>query len=163
MAEIEFNYEGNITVIHCTLNEKMKDIIKRLKNKTNNNFNNSIFLYGGSMIKEELNFSEQANSIDKERNKMCIIINKIGDDIDNNINNSNKVKTVICPQCQKNTYIEINDFKIILHDCENRHKSEEILFSEFEKTQNIDETKITCQQCNNTNKKITFNNSFLDV
>ena len=38
MAEIEFNYEGNITVIHCTLNEKMKDIIKRLKNKTNNNF-----------------------------------------------------------------------------------------------------------------------------
>ena len=160
MAEIEFNYEGNITVIHCTLNEKMKDIIKRLKNKTNNNFDNSIFLYGGSIIKEELNFSEQANSIDKERNKMCIIINRIGDDIDNNINNSNKVKTVICPQCQKSTYIEINDFKIILHDCENRHKSEEILFSEFEKTQNIDETKITCQQCNNANKKITFNNSF---
>ena len=160
MAEVEFNYEGNIIVIQCTLNEKLKDIIKRLKIKTNKNFDNSIFLYGGAKIKEELNFNEQANTIDKERNKMCIIINKISNDTDNNTTNSNKAKTVICPQCQESTYIEINDFKIILHDCKNGHKSEEILFSEFEKMQNIDETKIICQQCKNTNKAITFNNSF---
>ena len=123
------------------MNEKLKDIIKRLKSKTNKNFGNSIILYGGAKIKEELNFNEQANTIDKERNKMCIIINKISNDIDNNKINSNKAKTVICPQCQESTYIEINDFKIILHDCKYGHKSEEILFSEFEKIQNIDETK----------------------
>ena len=31
MAEAIFNYEGINTTIHCDLNEKMKDIIGRLK------------------------------------------------------------------------------------------------------------------------------------
>lgn len=160
MAEVEFNYEGTITVIQCTLSEKMKDIINRFKIKVNKNIDKTIFLYGGVQVKEELNFKEQANTLDKERNKMCIIVYKINA-IDNNKIHSNRPKTVICPQCKESTFIEINDdFKIILHDCINGHKSEEILFSEFEKMQKIDESTIICQQCKNSNKAITFNNSF---
>ena len=55
--------------------------------------------------------------------------------------------------------MEIEDFKITFN-CINEHKTEDILFSELENTQNIDESKIICEFCKNSNKSITYNNKF---
>ena len=159
MTEVEFKYEDSIIVIQCTLNEKMKDIIERYKSKMDKNLDNTVFLYNGEIVKGDLSLEDQANNADKQRNKMCILVNK-NNDIDNKEIHLNKSKTVICPQCQESIYMDIEDYKIKLHDCINGHKSEEILFSEFEKTQNIDESKIICQQCQNANKSTTFKNTF---
>ena len=94
MAEIEFNYEGSNTIIQCPLNEKMKDVIQRFKNKVLKN-GDFIFLYGGSQIKEELTFEEQANTLDKQRNKMSIIVNYKDDILVQK--NLKKSKYIICP------------------------------------------------------------------
>ena len=156
MAEVEFNYEGSNTIIQCPLNEKMKDVIQRFKNKVLKN-GDFIFLYGGSQIKEELTFEEQANTLDKQRKKMSIIVNYKDDILVQK--NLKKSKYIICPKCQESALMEIEDFKIAFN-CINEHKTEGILFSELENTQNIDESKIICELCENSNKSITFNNKF---
>ena len=66
MAQVEFIYNGVCTIILCNLNEKMKDIFQ---NK------NIFYIYDGKVgINAELTFVEVANSEDKRRNKMNIIV-----------------------------------------------------------------------------------------
>ena len=77
MSEAIFNYEGNNTVIQCETKEKMKDIIDRFLIKLENKENNLYYLYNGTKINYELTFYEQANDIDKKRNKMNILVTKM--------------------------------------------------------------------------------------
>jgi len=162
MAEIEFNYKGNKTIIQCNPNDKIKDIIKKFCTKIENDKDKMCFLYAGNRINEELTFREQANNIDKERKIMSILVS----DIMSNINNSNinksliKSKTVICPECKENIRIDIQEYKIKLYDCKNGHKRENILLNQFESTQFIDESKIICEICKTTNKSESYDKKF---
>ena len=54
----------------------------------------------------------------------------------------------------------MKDYKILLYECKNRHKSDKIILENFEETQKIDQSKIVCDNCKNTNKNETHNNSF---
>ena len=72
MASVNFSFNGLNTIILCLKNEKMKDICNRFSSKINKNLNEIYFLYGGQKIQYDLSFIEQANSLDKERNKMDI-------------------------------------------------------------------------------------------
>ena len=74
MASISFLYNGIETIIQCTTNEKIEDICKKFSTKINININNLQFLYGGQKIDYNFKFYEQANSLDKERNKMNILV-----------------------------------------------------------------------------------------
>ena len=162
MAEIEFNYKGNKTIIQCDPNDKMKDIIKKFCTKIENDKDKMCFLYAGNRINEELTFSKQANNIDKERKIMSILVS----DIMSNINNSNinksliKSKTVICPECKENIRIDIQEYKIKLYDCKNGHKRENIILNQFESTQFIDESKIICEICRTANKSESYDKKF---
>ena len=40
------------------------------------------------------------------------------------------------------------------------HKVNDILINDFEQTQNINEAKIICQNCNKINKSTSYNNIF---
>ena len=62
-------------------------------------------------------------------------------------------KHIICPKCQENICFIINDYKIYLSNCKNRHRINSILLDEFEKTQKIDLQKIICNSCNNNKSK----------
>ena len=97
-AKVIFNFEGIDTTIQCLTNEKMKDICQRYVNKIDKNINSLIFLYGGNQLNYNINFNEQVNIIDKERNIMKILVYK-------NENNEN-----ICPKCGEK--IKINTEKI---------------------------------------------------
>ena len=163
MAEVEFIYNGITTVIQCNINEKMKDICQRFKDKVNINNNMNIFYsYNGKVgINEELTFEQISNSEDKGRNKMSILV------YDNQaeavlINKEDKIKSknIICPECKENIKMEIKDYKINLYDCINKHKIDNILLNEFEETQIIDISKIICNICKNNNKSKTYNNIF---
>ena len=158
MVEIEFIYNGMKSTIQSNKNDKMKDIIQRFIFKLGKEKNNFYFLYGGQQINEYLSFDEQANEEDKMRNKMCILVN----DENNSIINKNlkKSKNIICPKCKELIKINIKDYKIFLYDCKNGHKLDNIFINEFEKTQNIDESKIICNICNNNDKSKAFNNQF---
>ena len=71
-----------------------------------------------------------------------------------------KASNIICPQCKENIRFNINDYKITLYDCKNKHKIEDILLNEFENTLNIDESKIICDICKKNNKSDITNNIF---
>ena len=76
MAEVEFIYNGISITIICKMNEKMKNICKKFKEQAHINNNAIIFYaYDGKVgINEELSFEEVANSEDKRRKKMSILV-----------------------------------------------------------------------------------------
>ena len=69
-------------------------------------------------------------------------------------------KEIICPQCGENCLLNINGFKIDLYGCKNGHEKKYLSLDEFNSTQNIDESKIICNECNNQHKSNHKNEFF---
>ena len=158
MAEVIFNYKGIDTVIQCNINDKMIDIINKYLMKMGKNENDLLYIYGGNIIDYELTFIQQANELDKNRNKMNILVQSKNDDI----NEIKEIisKDIICPECGENILINIKDYKINLYGCKNNHKINNILINKYENNQKIDLSKIICNECNENNKSNTYNNEF---
>ena len=109
MAEVIFNFEGNITKIQCDINDKIKDIIDEFLIKIEKQEDNLYYLYNGNRIRYDLTFIEQANEFDKNRKKMNILV------INNN-ENKNEIKTkiskdIICPEYKENILLGIKILK----------------------------------------------------
>ena len=154
MVEVTFNYEGINIIIQCKINDKMKDIINIFLNKIgkNENDNNLLYIYDANIINYDLTFIQQANELDRNRNKMNIIVKP---NIDNNTEIKEKEiisKDIICPECGENILINIKDFKINLYGCKNNHNINNISINNYENIQKIDLSKIICNECNENNK-----------
>jgi len=67
-------------------------------------------------------------------------------------------KEIICPKCNENILIKLNEYKINLFNCKNNHEINNILLNKYE--DNIDISKIICNNCTIKNKSITYNNEF---
>ena len=68
MSQIEFVYNGVITIIQCNPNEKFNDIEQKLSTKIDINLNSVYYLYSGKVIdNKKQTFLEMANNLDKER------------------------------------------------------------------------------------------------
>ena len=161
MAEVIFIYNGINTIIQCNLNEKIKDISKRFKDKANLNNKNINYTYNGKLVlNEELTFEELANTEDKIRKKMSFIVFDNLIEVKDEEKEKIKSKDIICPYCKENIRMNINKYKINLLKCSNGHNIENILLDEFEETQNINLEEIICNICKNYNKSISFNNIF---
>ena len=155
MNQAEFNYNGNITIIQCNKDEKMREISKRFITKARIDINTIYFLFEGNIINEELTFGEYLSG--KEKSKMNILVCA-----KESIPEPTKIKSkyIICPKCQENTKIKIDDYKISFYKCKNDHQLKNILINEFKETQSIDESKIVCDLCKINNKSTTFKNQF---
>ena len=160
MIHIEFSYDGEIVIMQANLNQKYKDVLISLENKINININSVYSLYNGESIGNiELNINEIINNNDKERKKMNIqIININNDDIQ--MNSIIKSEQIICPICNENIIIKIEDYKIDLYDCRNGHNINNITLDEFNKNQQIDLEKIKCDKCIVTNKLNSYKKMF---
>ena len=148
MAQVEFNYKGNMTIIQTNKYEKMKYIFQKYIEKTKIDINSIYFIYSGNNINKELSFEEIINNEDKMKNKMNILVNE---------KNIVKSKEIICPKCNESIKMYIEDYNIFLYECKNGHEIDNILFDEFEETQKIDISKIKCDECKKNNK---INNNF---
>ena len=163
MAEVVFNLEGINTIIQCNLKDKMKDIIDKFLFKIKENNNIFFYIYNGTRINFELTFDDQANKIDKDRKKMNVLVTKNNDNDKNDENEKFKeikFNDIICPECNENVLLKIEDFKINLFDCKNNHFQENILLNIFEDIQKINPNDISCNICNNENKNKIDNNKF---
>ena len=158
MSQLEFIHRDNTIIIQVEPEETMEKSIEKFLTKSNESKDNLVFLYGGNKVKEESTFSQQANDIDKTRNKMSIIVVNYKDS--EKIINQKKSRNIICPECKQNIRIKIDDKKISLYDCRNGHKKEYKSLEEFEKTQYIDESKIICDDCKKQNKNDSYENRF---
>ena len=156
MVEVNFAYNGINTTMYCKNDDKFQDICEKYCIKIEKDINKLIFIYGGEILKKELKLKDVINQIDKVNLKMNILV------YDNNtmIEKERIIesKDIICPKCGEICLINLNDYKIKLNNCKNKHENI-ILINEFEDTQNINENKIKCDICNN-NKGKTYDNKF---
>ena len=158
MSIIEFSFKGSKTQIQCNEGESIKDSINRFCSEIGVDNNSLLFLYGADNISEEtedLTFEEFAKEFDKQRKKINILAYE--KDIKEE---AIKSKEIICPKCREKAIININNYKIDIFGCKNKHKKENISFFDFEKTQLIDESKIECSSCKENNKANAFDKKF---
>ena len=158
MSKVEFNFKSTKTIIQCNPSDTMKDIIQKFLIKVQCKMDDLDFLYNGYTINESLLFSEIVNETDKARNEMSIVVSD--KEPESGLIIKRRSKDIICPNCYETSRMLIKDYNISLYDCKNGHKKDNILFSEFENTQLMDESKIICEKCKNNNKSKTFKNKF---
>ena len=83
MASVEFIDNGNKTTIQCNENDKLEDIIQRYCLKAKKDIEKMIFLYSGNIINKKKTFKELANSDDKQRKIITIVIDNKSTDNQN--------------------------------------------------------------------------------
>ena len=111
MDQVEFQFNGIITVIQCTKNQKMNEICNAFISKAEIKDKEIYFTYEGkvvSKINNNLTFIEMANSIDKQRKKMNILVLDLNNDNDSN-KKIIKSKNRLCPECHENIKMKIEN------------------------------------------------------
>ena len=158
-SDVLFEYNGNQTIIQCMKSDKMKNIIERYMTKIELDKTKEYFyLYNGDKINIELKYEEIINEIDKERNKMKILVIEENKTIINE--NIKELNEIICPKCGENILIKMEDYKINLYKCKNNHNIDNIIINELNNILKIDINKIECNICKEKNKGNTYNNEF---
>ena len=111
MAQVEFQYNGTNTVIQCQEYQKMSEICNNFITKSHINENEINYFYdgkGGAEFNKNLTFNQMANSMDKKRKKMNILVISQDDTIIDN-NNIIRSKNIICPECNEDIKMKINN------------------------------------------------------
>ena len=147
MTKVKFVYRNNsfdITYEDIDINESpIEKYIKIFGEK------DLLFLYKGK------NILEIKNILNKIKNNNIIIITVIKI---NKTKLKNDIGNIICPECKKLAFLNINEDNFIkLDNCINNHKNE-YLINEFIENQRIKENEIKCDICNND--KSLYNNNF---
>jgi len=75
-ANTIFTLEGVDVIIPCSTKDKMGTICQKYTTKIEKNINSLVFLYGGNQLNFQLSLEEQANSLDKQRKNMNILVYK---------------------------------------------------------------------------------------
>ena len=161
MTQVEFQYNGINSIIQCKEDQAMFEICNNFISKSHLNEKNINFVYngkGGKQFDKNLTFNQMANSYDKTRKKMNILV--IANDTINNKDELIRAKNIICPKCGEDIKIkDIENYKINLFECKNNHKYN-ILLNEFEKSQMVNLEEIKCNICKEKTKYDTYNNEF---
>ena len=75
MASIEFDFNGEKINIPTKKETTMEQVLNIFEEKAGVNKNNLVFLYSGKKMNNyQLTFDQIANKLDKERNKMNIVV-----------------------------------------------------------------------------------------
>ena len=158
MSKVIFNYNQIETEIQCEKDETMQQICARYATKIEKELISLIFMYSGKIIDLKLKFENVISDIDLKNEFFKVLVKSMDESviIDNNIIKSCQS---ICPKCKEIALFEIKNYKIKL-SCKNGD-STNILLSEYEATQKIDQSKIICDICKNNNKGNTFQSKFI--
>ena len=81
--EVEFNYQGQITILQCNTQNYLNNIFQSFINKANIDINSLYFSYSGNIIEGNSNIEQIINNTDKERKKMNILVNNKDDQNEN--------------------------------------------------------------------------------
>ena len=152
---IEFFYDGKSFGIKSMKNEYMKDIINRFCLNIEKEARGLYFLYEGNVIDTKLKLEE----INNNQDKMTILVHEVNEDENEMEEIMETAKNIICPKCGENCILTLDNYKINLDDCDNGHSFHDILLSDYNATQTINQLKIKCKNCKQ-NKTEVYNNKF---
>ena len=156
MTDIVFIFNSIPTTIQCKKDDYMKDICQKFATKVGADLSDTYFLYGGKVVDLKLKLDNILSENDKKSNNIKILVYS-NDTKDDNLNNIEYSKEIICPKCGKICLINFQDFKISISGCKDNHNLKDMALKEFENSQKIDSSKIICKDCKNNNKKEAYN------
>ena len=159
MISVECEYIGSIVTVQGNLNDLMSVIIQKFKTKAQVNKDSLIFLYKGNTVNRDSQVGEIISSDDRNENKMRIVVNSLDSQQNSNSSSDCFSKDIICPQCQENCLIKMENCRISFN-CKNGHNQENILLDGFKKTQGIDLKKTICDNCKEKNRSETYEHEF---
>ena len=163
MIQVEFNYNGILTIIQSNKNEKMIEIFKKFSSKAEIDINSVFFIYNGLKVKEELTLDKCINSEDLEIKNMKIIAYQLNLEEENKVNQNAIIesKDIICPICKEICKIELKNYKIFSSECINNHIHSNLFLKDYKNTQKINQNEIKCsnEQCLKK-KSETYNGEF---
>jgi len=148
-TSVIFSFEGRDINMQCSKDDKMKDICQKFANKIKRNFNSLYFLYGGNQLNFQLSFKEQANLIDKERNKMKVLVYK---------NDSDELS---CPKCGGKINFNneiINDIKSSIYNINDIVKGAKLIIENIIKISAMENVNVQLKNVN-----LIFNNLNEDI
>ena len=160
MIKIEFDYQQQKIVIQANLDDSFEEISQKYATKAQLELNKVSFLFDGRVINTNETINNIINQQGRKENKMSVLVISINTTVIMEKNDNKQSNDIICPICNELCKFDIKNYKITLYNCKNGHKIENIKLDEFPNYQNIDLTKIICDNCKKNNKGITFNNEF---
>ena len=97
MVQIEFDFNQKLTTIQANLDDFFKDVINKYVQKVLINPDKVSFFANGAMIKPENKVESQMNSLNKNDNKMKVLV--ISEEEYNKSPSFIKSKEIICTKC----------------------------------------------------------------
>ena len=150
MINVEFIFNGKNYRVESNINDKIKNIIQKLKLNINEKISPFIYLYRGEKINEELLLNEIISIDDKDSKEMKILVYSMNESFE-----KNQFSKIICPNCKEDAQIKIENYKIKIYGCINNHE-EIIKLNEFIESQYIDKSNIICNIYKKNNENINF-------
>ena len=162
MVSIEFQFNQIFTVIQAKLEDTFREVIDKYLLKSSVNPESIYFLANGKNITPELTVESQMNKLNKQNNKMKVLVYSIEETTINKEEIKVKSKDIICPKCQEPCRIKIEkeNYKIKLFDCSQKHITDNIRIIDFPNTQKINISNVICSKCKTKNKGNSVNNEF---
>ena len=157
-VRVNFIYKGSPITVQGTSEQTMDEMCRKFEGKFGINQNDVSYLYNGNVINRDNNtFNDIVNIIDRERGEMSVVVMKKNEE---NEKKEIKFKYVLCPICKERAQIKLNNYKISIFGCKNDHHRKDMNYEDFEKTQNINESEIICDSCQEQNKYDATQNLF---
>ena len=157
MAEIEFIYNQQCTIIQANLDEPLKNIINKYLQKSLLNENSVFFIANGKPINSEMTVESHMNQLNKENKKLKILVQLDEDAKEEQI--FAKSKDIICPKCYEPCMIKTENYKISLFGCIKNHTIISKI-KDFPDTQKLNISDIICSRCKVKNKGNSQDNLF---
>ena len=155
---VEFFYNEEKIDIHCSEKELMADIIQKFCIKAKVDKNKIYCVCYGNTLDENMTL-ENLKKLNNNNEKIKILVFQKSEEELEKINPMNKSSTIICPECKEVALIIFKNYKLSI-GCKNNHNIKDIFLKDFEKSQEIDESKIICNNCEQKNKSNSFNKEF---
>ena len=142
-----FSIDKEKIIIECSNEDYIDDICNKFIRKIGVIKNEILFLYKGKKINQNIQINKYINKEDLKNNKISILCIKIKHISKEKLFYNNKLKEILCPECGEICKIKFDDYKIILYECKNNHKSNNIEFENFIEAQKIGKFKVKCDNC----------------
>jgi len=152
MIQIEFQLEQQKIIIQAKSDETFQAVIDRYIQKTQIQLNSVYFISNGSQIKLDQTLENAMTELEKQNQKIKVLVNRIEDKSEDKKEVIIKSKDIICPKCSEPCRITLENCKIKLFGCVNNHITEDIRLLNFPGTQKVNISKIICDKCKVNNK-----------
>ena len=152
MSIITFLYNDNEFDIEYKKGEKIDSLFQKFGELISINYKNLIFLNNNTILNGDC--TEDSILENQDGKKIILVEEKTS------ANKYIKSKNIICPECQENASISIEDYIISISNCKNGHKIDNLSIDEFENTRNHNMPEIICDICSKNKKEGYIGNIF---